>query len=180
MEQRTAEIAIKVKADMLYEQAIKRWNIKNPVPLKVDFNLRGRRAGTAMRYGGEVKYNIGMAMANFETFMADTVGHEVAHIVQFQLRPNSKPHGNEWKMIMRSFGQDTNRCHSMQVVYKPARNTSNRYATVSNGARATTKVHAVHCRCRTHMVTKNMLNKIVNGSGHYCTRCKCTLHVGSL
>lgn len=41
---------------------------------------------------------------------AQTLLHEVAHLVSYFAYPRCSPHGREWKRIMIAFGANTNRC----------------------------------------------------------------------
>jgi SprT protein len=44
-----------------------------------------------------------------------TVVHEVAHYVQKELYPMSKPHGREWKSVMTKLGAKPSRTHAMNI-----------------------------------------------------------------
>lgn len=41
--------------------------------------------------------------------------HEACHVVQRYLYPYSKPHGHEWKRLMRRCGLTPERCHSINT-----------------------------------------------------------------
>lgn len=56
---------------------------------------------------------------NGDEFIADTPGHEAAHIIALQLYgQQGKGHGARWKEVMRAIGQNPQRCHDMQVIRK--------------------------------------------------------------
>lgn len=88
-----------------------------PVP-DVRFDLRGRSAGQAVfaRRSRQIHIRINAALlASHPTEMLDdTVPHEVAHVVIFRLYGRrAKPHGEEWKALMRAFGIDPRPCHTL-------------------------------------------------------------------
>jgi SprT protein len=79
-------------------------------PVPVRFDLRGRAAGQ-FRFrcqGGArdclIRYNPWVFAADLEHHQSDTVAHEVAHYIVHLLHPRAKPHGREWKELMRRFG----------------------------------------------------------------------------
>ena len=82
----------------------------------VTFDLKGRTAGTANYRDNIIQYNNDM-LENEEGFIQGTVGHEVAHLIHKALiargmaKEYKKPHGNEWKRIMRLIGCSPERLH---------------------------------------------------------------------
>ncbi len=50
---------------------------------------------------------------NFDDMIANTVPHELAHLIQYKLFPKAKPHGYIWQSIMIDwFRCNPLRCHS--------------------------------------------------------------------
>ena len=99
----------------------------------VDYKKRGTTAGTAQASTREISLNSTILMENQDDFIARTVGHEVAHIIDkdvngYQRRANGKrdSHGPNWKAIMVLFGQDPSRCHSYDVTNSKVQKTNNR------------------------------------------------------
>jgi len=83
---------------------------------KVIFKRNGTTAGYARRDLSYLMFQLDLAEANKEDFINQTVPHEVAHSVQFELYPRSSPHGREWKYIMRYvMGISPDRCHDYDV-----------------------------------------------------------------
>lgn len=83
--------------------------IQTPVVL---FDLTGTTAGEA--WGSyKIRLNSALFAVNESEFYNDTIPHEVAHIVQHTVYPHSKPHGSEWRSIMRFFGYNPTRKHKM-------------------------------------------------------------------
>lgn len=94
------------------------------------YTKRGRVAGTANYIKWEVNFNSVLLMENLEDFIARTVPHEMAHLVDYQMHPENfevgltydrrgrlrrekrDAHGRTWKNIMVMFGADPSRCHS--------------------------------------------------------------------
>ncbi|MDA3920828.1 MAG: SprT-like domain-containing protein [Salinisphaera sp.] len=94
-----------------------------PVP-EVAFDLRGRAAGQAIfaRRSREtrIRINATLLASHPREMLDDTVPHEVAHVVVFRLYGRkAKPHGAEWKAVMRAFGVDPAPCHTLPA--EPAR-----------------------------------------------------------
>ena len=137
---------------------------------RVNYNLHGRVAGKAFCIfnnfnevvESEVRFNKQLLLENQQGFIDRTVGHELAHIVAYQLYGKEiKPHGREWKMVMRMFGQEPSRCHSFDV---------------SNVS--TRKTHTYECGCRTFQLTSVRHNKIIKGKSSYtCNKCKGALRL---
>jgi SprT protein len=152
---------IENKAKLIYQEGVKKFDLKNPVELNFDFSLRGRVAGYASREDGKLQYNLEMALKNYDSFLGDTVAHEVAHIIAFQKYPDSKPHGKEWKKIMLILGYEPHRCHNMTVT----------------PARKTTKIYNLHCDCRSFKVTKKKHDRLIR-TCYYCSRCKSNFESG--
>jgi len=124
----------------------------------VKYDVRGNYAGWA--HGTEyIRLNPTLLAQHTEEYLRTTVPHEVAHIIQHQLYPRSKPHGKEWAYVMWVLGVPADRTHEWET--KPAR------------------VHPrpweYHCDCRTHWLTNRMHAKILNGQRRYCTKCRADL-----
>ena len=129
---------------------------------KVDyvFDLKGKTAGIANAGKNKIRYNLDIARENREHFLLSTVPHEVAHIIQRRLYPCSKPHGIEWRAVMRKLGiSNPSRCHSYAVT--PA------------------KIHKkfeYKCLCHEpHLVGKKIHSNIQSGARYTCRKCKTVL-----
>ena len=88
-----------------------------PVPA-VAFDLRGRSAGQAIfaRRSRDCRIRINAALleSHPQEMLAETVPHEVAHVVIYRLYGRrARPHGKEWKALMRAFGVDPAPCHTL-------------------------------------------------------------------
>jgi SprT protein len=90
----------------------------------VTYRTTGGCAGKYIRKrsGRRIDFNFEILKRNQSDFIENTVAHEYAHYVQRELYPQSKPHGHEWKSIMRAFGVRPVRCHNYD--YTPARRRS--------------------------------------------------------
>ena len=86
-----------------------------PVP-SWDARLRGALAGKAHLQRWHLQFNATLLRGNQEHFLLQTVGHEVAHLVVWALyRTRVRPHGGEWKTVMRAFGLETRATHDYDV-----------------------------------------------------------------
>jgi SprT protein len=79
----------------------------------VRFDLRGKSAGQARfeverafdlvaRNKSSIRFNRLLMEENFQAFIDDVAPHETAHVIARQVYGGKiKPHGQEWRMIMR-------------------------------------------------------------------------------
>lgn len=123
----------------------------------VRFDLRGRVAGQALCISNVIRLNEILMNENREDFIAQTIPHEVAHIIAHQLYGSRiKAHGVEWQGIMRRLGLKPTRCHN--------------YDTTSV-ARQTRKF-SYFCACQEIKVGPKIHANIQNGRKQYkCRKC---------
>lgn len=103
------------------EIAEKAFNQKFLFP-QVLYTKRGTTAGTANTNDWNVNFNSVLLMENIEAFIARTVPHEMAHLIDSQVNPHNfvgigkrSIHGPTWKSIMKLLGAPVSRCHSYDV-----------------------------------------------------------------
>ena len=145
------------------EQARRHYGIRLPAAT-IDYSLRGRCAGQArVAANGEtlIRLNRKLLHENLADFLAQTIPHEVAHlVVTWQTRNRRhrpRPHGPEWQAVMRDcFGLEPARCHD--------------YATTP--ARVVPRDYLYRCACREHRLTRIMHNKILRRARVWCKSCK--------
>jgi SprT protein len=150
----------------LLNQAVSRLGIRAR-DLEIRFDLRGRAAGQA-RYGGPglwiIRYNPVLLHENPQRFIAETVPHEVAHVVAFvRYGHRIRPHGPEWRAIMEQFGATPERCHRYDLSRVPRR---------------ATRVFPYHCGCREHELTSIRHHRVLAGQTYLCRRCATPLRPG--
>ncbi|WP_344965535.1 SprT family zinc-dependent metalloprotease [Oceanisphaera sediminis] len=123
-------------------------------PPVVNFNQRGRIAGSAWLERWELRFNPVLLADNEAEFMAEIIPHEVAHLVAFTCFGKVKPHGWEWQSIMRSvFGLTPRTRHRL--------NTAKVAPTFS-----------YDCGCRRHQLSLRRHNSIQRGKRRYqCLHC---------
>lgn len=90
----------------------------NPDKVEFRFTLYGKVAGKAC-YDKNGKstlwFHPALIERDMESYLEQTVAHEVAHLFQRKIYPYSKPHGREFKSIARKLGDDGSRCHSLDT-----------------------------------------------------------------
>lgn len=130
----------------------------------IKYEVRGRVGGIARVTQNIIDFNSVLLMENLDHFIDSTVPHEVAHIIDhvvYGFQHNGRKaihHGRTWKMIMRIFGVDPNRCHTYDVTN----------AAVKNKA----KFHYVCKTCKRDIFVSSVIhNKIRRGQHRYCVRC---------
>jgi len=132
--------------------------------IPIDFDLKGKTAGMYC-WGFKrsyLRFNLEIAKINKEGFDT-TVIHEVAHFIARALNMGKyiKPHGIEWKNVMRSLGiSNPKRCHSYSV---------------ASSSRMT--YYKYKCECQEHELSAIIHNRIQRNPDYYraCKRCKAKL-----
>lgn len=144
------------------------------------YTKRGTTAGTAHTTNWEVNFNAVLLMENTADFLARTVPHEMAHLIDYQLHPENfesrltvtrsgrykrskrSVHGPTWQNIMRAIGADPSRCHSYDV--------SNAKVKKRTGAK-----HVWKCKCGQESGTMKIgavrhKKQLAANGGHYWMR----------
>jgi len=147
------------KTQTLFNQARRHYGIALP-EVEIEFNLRGKSAGV-VRFpeAGKpiIRYNSLLLCENRETFLAQTVPHEVAHVVARALfGPLISPHGMEWKSVMHFFGAEGRRCHQYDTSRAMARRL---------------RLFNYRCDCSEHTLTSIRHNRIRTGQIYCCRSC---------
>lgn len=133
-----------------------------PALPRVVFDLRGLNAGEFIvdprRYGGPcIRLNRELLQRHPGQMLEQVVPHEVAHYAVWALyRRRMRPHGREWRAVMRFFGKPPEVSHRLPV--RPAR-------------RVTRLPFA--CGCDTPQLYSAVIHKRhLAGVRYYCRRCR--------
>lgn len=141
---------------------------------QIRYNTTGTSGGKACWNYGKPYIDINPILLNenVERVVEQTVPHEVAHIVVYEVygeaarmrsyngRREVAPHGWEWQQVMRLFGKEPDRCHEMDV---------SSIKKLKNGGR---EFH-YKCNCMTHTMSIVKHNRIsIKGYNYFCRRCK--------
>lgn len=133
-----------------------------PIPnVRVSFDLRGHAAGEACLASRLTKYNGELLTRYGESFIHEIVPHEVAHIVAESVFGGAiRPHGGEWKAVMRFFGAEPRIHHDFETT--PARRL---------------RLFAYGCACGDiHHLSARSHRRILRGTVEFkCNRCRQTL-----
>ena len=136
------------KAENIYNRPFPEIEIRNDIKGKCggQFCIRGTQ-----KY---LRFNPVLWSENKDTY-DHTVVHEVAHYVQKEMYPYSKPHGPEWKSVMTRLGANPKISHSYNI-----RSTQKRTFIYS-------------CGCSNHDLTIIRHNKCQKkGVVYTCNKCK--------
>ncbi|WP_296811339.1 SprT-like domain-containing protein [Thiocapsa sp.] len=130
--------------------------------VEIRFDLRGTAAGQARMRSGSfavIRYNTTLLGLHPTQFIAETVPHEVAHVVAFVKNgPRIRPHGPEWQAVMRHFGVEPSRCHRFDVSRLRTRSL---------------RRFLYRCSCGTHEISSIRHNRIRReGTVYLCRRCR--------
>ena len=133
--------------------------------IPVSFDLIGRTAGMYRVQGGQrsIRYNPYLFAKYYGDNFATTIPHEVAHYLTDAIYGyrTVRPHGREWRTIMRMLGADESVRCNFNLDGIPAR----RYRRIR-----------YICRCQTHELTRVRHNRIQSkGARYFCRRCSTQL-----
>lgn len=143
----------------LLQAAAQHFRTPIPRPL-IRFDLRGRAAGQVRIHETrtwEIRYNPTLLARNPEDFLAQTLPHEVAHLVAYRLFGRQiRPHGPQWRAVMGFFGAAPERCHRYDISELPTR---------------TLRRYDYRCGCRVHRLSSIRHNRISAGRVYLCRQC---------
>lgn len=124
------------------------------------FDVKGFTAGLAYPRRNVIRFNPFLLVQNEKDFLANTVPHEVAHIITYKLYGPTRPHGKEWQHVMNVLGVKPERCHNYDV---------------SNCFKRKTQRFSYVCGCREHDIGLKSHRNICNGINYTCKVCKTRL-----
>jgi SprT protein len=143
----------------LLQQAMRAFGRTVPA-VEIRFDLTGRSAGMIRlpaRESPVIRYNRLLMEENRDAFIAQTVPHEVAHLVARCVFGRAiRPHGREWRKVMDFFGVEARRCHEFDV---------------SRAATRRLKRFTYSCGCRRHQLSSIRHNRVLAGQRYHCTGC---------
>jgi len=122
----------------------------------VTYDQRGRIAGKAVYSEEKIKLNPVLLGENEESFLQETVPHELAHLIAVQIYgPVGHGHGRFWKKVMMEMGVTPRRTHSYDCssVSKPR------------------QWFIYKCACGTKNFSKRRHNNVLRGSMYTCSLC---------
>lgn len=124
------------------------------------FDLRGQTAGQVVwqhKRPVHIRYNLAMAEMQLAAFMAETVPHEVAHVVVRSCHRGARPHGPEWRAVMHFFGIDRpTRCHQF---------------TLPSGSARRQRRWPYRCACSEHQLSTTRHRRVQQAGNRYLCRC---------
>ena len=131
----------------------------------ISLQLSGKNAGMAHITQNKLRFNEGIYRLQPEGFVAQTVPHEVAHLVAYRVFGlGIKPHGSEWLYVMR------------QVFQQPANCT---HTFILPSSSKPKKRYLYQCACATnaqHLLTGQRHALITQKNYRYfCRRCRAEL-----
>lgn len=129
------------------------------------FDLSGRTAGMFKVVGRKrcIRYNPWIFAKYYTENLSDTVPHEVAHYIIYELYVTGtvKPHGRQWRALMAHFGADPGVTFNLDLEGIPSRKQ---------------KTHPYRCNCTVHQVSSTRHNRVLKGKGQYlCRLCDSSL-----
>jgi SprT protein len=157
------EMTSRVSIVRLVKQVVERAKVVLNVEIEtpdVTFDVRGKVAGrayfTRSRSRNRVDFNLPLALLNTDTFF-ETVIHEVAHLVTYEMYPQATAHGPEFKSIDSVLGGRGTRCHSYDVS--------------QTAIKKTRKRHIAKCDCKEYVITAKRVTLMKKGMRYSCNLC---------
>jgi SprT protein len=152
-----------------------RYKMKFDMPT-ILYHQIGRTAGWAKYSTYTIELNADFFNnGHVEDMINNTAVHEFAHLVTHKVYGGNefsyssvfggerrsrtvKPHGNEWKSVMRGFGLDPERCHDYNL----------EGVKTKGGPRI-----EYTCNCgKTFEISRTIHNRILMGNNRFCKRCR--------
>ncbi|WP_220720341.1 SprT family zinc-dependent metalloprotease [Agarivorans litoreus] len=116
---------------------------------------KSKVAGSANLSQWRLRFNAHFYQQQPEHFLAQTVPHEVAHLVCHAVYGRVKPHGVEWQQIMQQvFNCPATTTHSYSIEYLQLPSVE------------------YYCACQTHQLSIRRHNNVQRGASYQCKRCK--------
>ena len=149
------------------------FNIKVDIP-EMDYTLRGMTNGLLQysQHIGEttgkvykcmnfkIRWNVEVAQHNLDSFVTETVPHEIAHYIDVLIRKTSK-HDKHWRRICLMLGGSGTTCTSYD-----------RSMLENRGKVRQQKRWAYECDCMTHNISTVRHNRVQRGTQEYtCRHC---------
>lgn len=152
----------------LIDKANRQLGLAIPPPM-IKFDLKGQTAGMVKyrRFGPTlVRYNLKLLSDNRMHFIAQTIPHEVAHVVAIaRYGRRIRPHGPEWQNLMHFYNATPERCHRYDVTAQPGRKL---------------KRFKYQCSCQDHQLTSIRHNRVLKGQTYLCRTCATPLTIAPL
>lgn len=143
---------------------------RTPLP-PIQFDLTGSSAGQVQFTGrpwrtvpAAIRFNLQIARHNQNSFIDQTVAHEIAHAVAVLVHGRKAlGHGPHWRQIMAAFGQPAWRCHDYDLSAVPVRRQ---------------RRFVYRCACPAEQLLSTVRHKRQQRGErrYYCRRCRSPLH----
>jgi SprT protein len=127
--------------------------------IKIEWKAFTRKMGDASYAHNRVRFSSLLFPRASVEQQRNTAVHEACHIVCKHKYPHAKPHGREWKSLMRFCGEKPERTHNVD-------------------RKGLTKTHTVHCKCRIHQMGTTSFNRLSRGVKYFCKFCKTAISPG--
>ncbi len=152
---RSLEHLTRTRTTDLMSAATAHYGRRFAVP-EIRFDLRGGTAGEAAPRLWLLRFNRELLSRYGESFIEETVPHEVAHLVASRVYGRCiAPHGSEWRAVMEFFGAEPSRCHNFE--FAPTRRL---------------RTYRYRCGCREHWLTSIRHNRARRGTEYLCKSCR--------
>ncbi len=117
-----AQRMVRERIEHYLQIAEKHYKNKYPRPA-IQWSLRGTTAGKASAGEKKIWLHPQLMRENFDDYLVKTVGHEVAHLIQYwEFGYEDNPsHGPKWRNVMYAFKLPAIRCHNYDVSKVPTR-----------------------------------------------------------
>ena len=150
--------AVQQRVIELYNRAEQCFCRRWPMPY-IRLDLTGSTAGQAWPQKRLLRFNPVLLQENRVDFLSQTVAHEVAHLLAYDLYGSKiRPHGRQWQLIMtKVFGLPAQRCHQYDT------------------RRSSPREWLYRCQCHVIPLSTIRHNRAQRGTVYLCRHCKTPL-----
>lgn len=128
----------------------------------VRLDLYGTTAGMAIPLKWHLRINPVLMRDNVDDFLDNTIPHELSHLIAHQLYGDKiRPHGREWRSVMRALGCEPSTYHSMDVLMSYL----HKYG----------EAYLYRCDCSEHPLKPMQHEEIIKGRAMSCKACNSDL-----
>jgi SprT protein len=140
----------------LIESTMKQFKLNIPIQIEWKRRFTRKMADARLFPGGfgRIRLSVPLWPRQGEAEQRNTIIHEVCHIIARSQNRFIKPHGSEWKRLMRQCGEKSERCHAVDA--RDLRRVYTRRAKVE-----------VYCKCSSHLIGPVRADRMRAGTHSY-------------
>lgn len=160
----TLEQLARARCLSLWDIARRQYRVDARFTLTIDFDLRGRTVGKAIRNGDALKIRLNRVALeqNWPDMRDETIPHEIAHIVCFARPKFGRGHDAGWQSVCTALGGKGGRCYTNDTYQLPKARRTWRYTYRLDSGHTLALSHQHHRQVRAgaHIFVRKTREKI--------------------